>query len=227
MPVDSRLKDAIGQATEHAPSVRRAADVIGSAGPGRSRHFRGQTRYERRSRSPVESQSCSNGHLRSGEGAPSATAGDRGFPHRARGEEVAGAQGPGTAGFALHPDLQLMAQPDRALVQGLNDKRLRRACSPVSPSSPRRSPSGQNTGTPTGSRSYGKPPRNRSSPKSDADVKPSTGLKLGRTTRPPGSHLGGPGLRRRHGELVALDDVREPFGLRHWDFIAVRKLDDF
>ncbi|HEU4887679.1 MAG TPA: hypothetical protein VFV49_07335, partial [Thermoanaerobaculia bacterium] len=32
------------------------------------------TRYERRSRSPAESQSCSNGHLRSGEGAPSATA---------------------------------------------------------------------------------------------------------------------------------------------------------
>src|SRR5215203_1867253 len=100
------------------------------------------------------------------------------------------------------------------------------ACSPVSPTSPRRSLSGPNTGTPTRSRSYGKPPRNRSSPKSDADVKPSTGLKLRRTPRPPGSHLGGPGLRRRHGELVALDDVREPFGLRHWDFIAVRELDD-
>ena len=66
--------------------------------------------------------------------------------------------------------------------------------------------------------------RGRQSPTSD--VKPSTGLKLRRTTRPPGSHLGGPGLRRRHGELVALDDVREPFGLRHWDFIAVRELDD-
>jgi hypothetical protein len=62
--------------------------------------------------------------------------------------------------------------------------------------------------------------------KSDADVKPSTGLKLRRTTRPLGLHLGGPGLRRRHGELVALDDVREPFGLRHWDFVAVRELDD-
>jgi hypothetical protein len=68
--------------------------------------------------------------------------------------------------------------------------------------------------------------RGTSSPKSDADVKPSTGLKLRRTTRPLGSHLGGPGLRRRHGELVALDDVREPFGLRHWDFVAVRELDD-
>src|SRR5687768_2281483 len=48
----------------------------------------------------------------------------------------------------------------------------------------------------------------------------------GWSTRPPGSHLGGPGLRRRHGELVALDEVREPFGLRHWDFVAVRELDD-
>ena len=44
--------------------------------------------------------------------------------------------------------------------------------------------------------------------------------------RPLGVHPGGHGLRRRHGELVALDDVREPFGLRHWDFIAVRELDD-
>jgi hypothetical protein len=48
----------------------------------------------------------------------------------------------------------------------------------------------------------------------------------GWSTRPPGSHLGGPGLRRRHGELVALDDVREPFGLRHWDLVAVHELDE-
>src|SRR5215211_3695132 len=48
----------------------------------------------------------------------------------------------------------------------------------------------------------------------------------GWSTRRPGSHLGGPGLRRRHGELVALDDVCEPFGLREWDFVAVRELDD-
>jgi hypothetical protein len=48
----------------------------------------------------------------------------------------------------------------------------------------------------------------------------------GWSTRPPGSHLGGPGLRRRHGELVALDDVREPFGLREWDLVAVRELDE-
>jgi hypothetical protein len=33
---------------------------------------------------------------------------------------------PAPLAFALHPDLQLMAQPDRALVQGTEDKRLRR-----------------------------------------------------------------------------------------------------
>jgi hypothetical protein len=33
---------------------------------------------------------------------------------------------PAPLAFALDPDLQLMAQPDRALVQELNDKRLRR-----------------------------------------------------------------------------------------------------
>jgi hypothetical protein len=52
------------------------------------------------------------------------------------------------------------------------------------------------------------------------------GKSIANGSRPLGLHRGGPGLRRRHGELVALDDVREPFGLRKWGFIAVRELDD-
>jgi hypothetical protein len=39
---------------------------------------------------------------------------------------VAGAQDPAPLAFALHPDLQRIAQPDRALVQGTEHKRLRR-----------------------------------------------------------------------------------------------------
>jgi hypothetical protein len=106
------------------------------------------------------------------------------------------------------------------------------ACSPVSPTSRgdhrvgrtlEHRPEAVRMGSHRGTDHHQSPTRTS---KSDADVRPSTGLKLRRIARPPGSHLGGPGLRRRNGELVALDDVREPFGLRHWDFIAVRELDD-
>ena len=211
-------------------SVRRAADVIGSAGPGRSRHFRGQTRYERRSRSPVESQSCSNGHLRSGEGAPSATADSHTAPEV---KKWLAHKDPAPLAFALHPDLQLMAQPDRALVQGTERqtappwrvhqcRRPHRGDHRVGRTLEHR-PEAVRMESHRGTDHHQSPTRTS---KSDADVKPSTGLKLRRTTRPPGSHLGGPGLRRRHGELVALDDVREPFGLRHWDLVAVRELDE-
>ena len=34
------------------------------------------------------------------------------------------------------------------------------------------------------------------------------------SVRPPDLYPGGPELRLRHRELVALDDVREPFGFR-------------
>ena len=121
--------------------------------------------------------------LRSGERAPSATADSHTAPEV---KKWLAHKDPAPLAFALHPDLQLMAQPDRALFKELKINGSAVACSPVSPTSPRRSPSGPNTGTPTRSRSYGKPPRNRSSQvdadvKSDADVKPSTGLKLRRT----------------------------------------------
>ena len=59
--------------------------------------------------SPVESQSCSNGHLRSGEGAPSATADSHTAPEV---KKWLGHKDPAPLAFALHPDLQLMAQPD-------------------------------------------------------------------------------------------------------------------
>lgn len=104
-------------------SVRRAADVIGSAGPGRSRHFRGQTRYERRSRSPVESQSCSNGHLRSGEGAPSATADSHTAP-----EVKKWLAHKDPAPLALHftPTSSSWLNLIERWFKELNDKRLRR-----------------------------------------------------------------------------------------------------
>jgi hypothetical protein len=96
-------------------SVRWAADVIGSAGPGRGRHFRGQTPVRPPLALAVESQSCSNGHLRSGEGAPSATADSDTAPEV---KKWLAHKDPVPLAFALHPDFQLMAQPDRALVQG-------------------------------------------------------------------------------------------------------------
>lgn len=222
-----------------APSNRTATGrVVGQAG-GRCHRFsraRSQqalsrpTRYERRSRSSVESQSCSNGHLRSGEGAPSATVHSHTAPEV---KKWLAHKDPAPLAFALHPDLQLMAQPDRALVQGTE----RQTAPPWRVHQCRRPHRGDHRVGRTlehrpeavcmeshrGTDHHQSPTRTS---KSDADVKPSTGLKLRRTTRPPGSHLGGPGLRRRHGELVALDDVCEPFGLRHWDFIAVRELDD-
>lgn len=49
--------DTIGATLINADGQTVSRTLIGSAGPGRSRHFRGQTRYERLSRSPVESQS--------------------------------------------------------------------------------------------------------------------------------------------------------------------------
>ena len=103
------------------------------------------------------------------EGAPSATADSHTAPEV---KKWLAHKDPAPLAFALHPDLQLMAQPDRALVQGTE----RQTAPPWRVHQCRRphrgrSPSGPNTGTPTRSRSHGKPPRNRSSPKSDADIK--------------------------------------------------------
>ena len=53
--------------------------------------------------------------LRSGEGAPSATVHSHTAPEV---KKWLAHKDPAPLAFALHPDLQLMAQPDRALVQG-------------------------------------------------------------------------------------------------------------
>jgi hypothetical protein len=43
---------------------------------------------------------------------------------------------------------------------------------------------------------------------------------------PPDLYPGGPELRLRHRDLVALDDVREPIGFREGTLVVVRKLND-
>ena len=135
---ESNVRSASG-----SPLVTGPRQVGSSAGggrchrfsrPGRSRHFRGQpgTNAARVRRS-------SHNHARTGtsgrgEGAPSATADS----HTAPEVKALAGKDPAPLAFALHPDLQLMAQPDRALVQGTDDDNGSAvACSPVSPTSPR------------------------------------------------------------------------------------------
>src|SRR5688500_16288654 len=99
------------------------------------------------------------------------TIGDRGFPYRGRGEEVAGAEGPGAAGICTSPDLQLMAQPDRALIQGTERQTAPpwrvHQCADLTAAITDWAERWNTDPKPF----VWKPPRNRSSPKSDADIK--------------------------------------------------------
>ena len=120
------------------------------------------------------------------------------IPHRAPGEEVAGAQGPGAAGICTTPTSSSWLNLIERWFKELNDKRLRRGvftsvadltAAITEWAEPWNTDPKPFVWKATAEQIITKV---RRTSKSDGDVKPSTGLKLRRTTRPPGSHLGLP-----------------------------------
>jgi hypothetical protein len=92
-----------------APSNRTATGrVVGQAGGRCHRFSRARSQQALSRPNPVRTPLAFAGRVtimleRAPQVGRRGTIGDRGFPHRARGEEVAGAQGPGAAGICTSP----------------------------------------------------------------------------------------------------------------------------